>query len=31
MGKFPHEFETCTEEELAFLYSAVIEIYGVKE
>jgi hypothetical protein len=31
MGKFPHEFETCTEEELVFLYSAVVEIYGVKE
>jgi hypothetical protein len=31
MGKLPHEFETCTEEELVFLYSAVIEIYGVKE
>ena len=31
MGKFPHEFEDCTEEELVFLYSAVVEIYGVKE
>jgi len=31
MGKFPHEFEDCTEEELVFLYSAVVEIYGVKD
>ena len=31
MGKLPHEFKDCTEEELVFLYSAVIEIYGVKE
>lgn len=31
LGKLPHELETCTEEELIFLYTAMMEVYGEKK
>jgi hypothetical protein len=31
LGKFPGEFESCTEEEMVFLYSAITDIYGEKK
>lgn len=31
LGKFPHEFEECSEDEMVFLYSAMVDIYGVKD
>jgi hypothetical protein len=31
LGKFPDEFKNCSEPELAFLITAVQEIYGEKK